>query len=947
MGKYFDAYMKQLQEKKKKKNPTISAEAKANRFAKTYKPPYSFSKALGSDIGTFMASIPKIPGALWNTVKQTAQEQGGYDMSLPLWKQGQAYKEKFPTYNDYIKQYYIPQVLKKAPTAIAPFPLQQVANMPYVDKTKFGQAIPDSPMSGITNKLILESMIKNTGKWVYNPEAKGRKWLPKISEPTSRFQELKARPFSTALEDITNLSIVGAPIMKATGLSAKLGNVVKETKLGQVLESAKSSIKTHTEFNKAISEYNRNNFLGKENILTGKLSKYANSVPIDLQEHLFRVAEGTELLDVTKIGESWLKAKSAGVNVDYNLFKSNFDNALNYIQKISTKETNYLVKKGILTAEQADKVAWQPAVKSYLIKTGRYTADELENMIKKGEGFAKTIGDDFDIAVAEMEQLGYKKPVYMPHQFEKYFKTSDFYKQQPIYKKTPSYLKTRAGFKGYSEEPFSVWTRHEMQTLKVQTTERLVNKIIDKWGKPLAEGEMAATGYKVYYPEGFLKNLFTKNPLLKAERQMQIPAFMADELNKIVNAPGTFEKLLRATVDPITRTWKVSVLALSPRWLFNNFMGNIALNVAGAVFDPMAYINSFKKLRQASKYEKELGISRGRAMAKVGIRSGVADTGILSAEMRSATRGISEVAETSPIQNMFGKALNYTGLPQVTKGMYRINRSIENFFRTAHYLDKIGKGFSPARALESVNEFLFDYGNLSSVERNVIRRIVPFYSWQKNITRLVVSYPFKYPQRMAVLQKLQKLVTADEKEEDIKKGFLPDYLRSYVETPTTIGGEKGYLSTRGLNPFADVGAMTGDVGDILSSINPMLKLIIERGTKTNLYKGRSFTSPNYNEERPLPALWRHILSQVPQYNMIQNLRQPYAKYDTGEPILDKTGKPKYPTSKLLTILKMFGINISPFDLKEMKKTGIEQVMKSESSIKKYEELMKKFKQSNR
>jgi len=119
---------------------------------------------------------------------------------------------------------------------------------------------------------------------------------------------------------------------------------------------------------------------------------------------------------------------------------------------------------------------------------------------------------------------------------------------------------------------------------------------------------------------------------------------------------------------------------------------------------------------------------------------------------------------------------------------------------------------------------------------------------------------------------------------------------------------------------------------------------LERGTKTNLYKGRSFTSPNYNEDRPVPPLWRHILSQLPQYTMIQNLRQPYAKYDTGEPILDKkTGQPKYPTSKLLTALKMLGINISPFNLDEMKKSNIEQLMRSQSSQQKFDELMNKFK----
>jgi len=393
--------------------------------------------------------------------------------------------------------------------------------------------------------------------------------------------------------------------------------------------------------------------------------------------------------------------------------------------------------------------------------------------------------------------------------------------------------------------------------------------------------------------------------------------------------------------DPVTNVWRTSVLALSPRWVFNNFVGNLALNTAGAV-NPYAYIKAARLMKQAKSLAKQKGWTVNKALRKLGVPEQVS-RGLYAAEARSAATRIGiGLEKTSPIQSIYAKAFKYTGLPQIAKGMYRFNSGIESFFRTAHYLDKIGKpGFNVAKAIKSVNEFLFDYSALSSLEKATIRRILPFWSWQKNITRLVATYPIKYPQRAILIQKLSKLALDKQNEQnEMDFRFLPEYLRDYIPTGLeATSGEKLYLSTRGINPFADVGVS-------LANLHPIIKLIIERSTGTNLFKQRPFTSPyrGYGStEKIVPSLPRHLASQFPQYQLYQNIRYPYAKYDTGEPILTKKGEPKYYRNRLLDILKYFGINLTPYDIEGMTQQGVERAMREESQKEKFLKKLKQFK----
>jgi hypothetical protein len=92
---------------------------------------------------------------------------------------------------------------------------------------------------------------------------------------------------------------------------------------------------------------------------------------------------------------------------------------------------------------------------------------------------------------------------------------------------------------------------------------------------------------------------------------------------------------------------------------------------------------------------------------------------------------------------------------------------IEDYSRMALFLNGIRMGYTAKDASKLVNKALFDYSRgLSSIERNVIKRIIPFYSFQRFAIPFVLKQGMKQPGNIATLQKMmgtfEKLLTTGE-----------------------------------------------------------------------------------------------------------------------------------------------------------------------------------------
>ncbi len=859
------------------------------QFIKQYKPQESFGKKFGSDIGTFFGSLPKIPGALWDMTKRGMTSAGyPYDPNKPFWKQGEGYNVFT---NPESRKQYAETTKKNLLNIIPGYPLfETLTHLPYMEKIPALNKLPKTAASQMLNDLLLNSMVKNTGSWIYDPDVKGRKWFPNPKQEGTRWQEYKEHPFLNPLEDIVNVSIVAAPILKSLGVGSKLasskaGQWAKGTKAAKAVEASKTWLQRKSQFSDITAEMQFKQFQRQNWLKEGNLKKALDVVPLEEQATLQALLEG--------------KA------IPFNVSKE-VANAYKIAEKSAAVETQSLISQGLLSKGRHESAVWGGLTK------------------------------EFDMSIKELKALGIKEPVYYPHTFEQYASKTYL----GLQKKTPSYLKTRKGAIGY-EEPYISIPKHKAEYITQKTIREGLNNVEKTFAKPIGK-EGLLPGYTEFKPGGYLEYFrdphtgFTGVKKATAYKNLQIPKQIDTACREAFRnpLPVTMEKFFKATWDKGTNTWKMSVLALSPRWIFNNIMGNFILNTAGGV-GPGSYWKAGKAMLKAKKAAKTTGITFERAMSRQHVPAGAWQGGIYSAEARVATptaTGSYLIGNKAPVTSMWKKA-GYK-LAEVPKAMYRFNSAVEGFFRTAHYLDKVGQpGFSSKMALASVNEFLFDYSRMSTLEKATIRRIDPFWAWHKNITRLAATYPFKHPVKFALYQKIQSL---EKDERDYR--FIPEYLQGYAELPGGEGAEKNYLSTRGMNPFSDIFAG-------ISALHPLLKIPIERATGTELWKGKPFSTPyqTYGQtEKVTPPLWRHIISQFPHAKLIETLFRPYAIYSTGQPVLDKEGQIKYQKSRLLEILKMFGINITPYDLEEMYEQGVSGAMSKQTAKENYLEKLNKY-----
>ena len=667
--------------------------------------------------------------------------------------------------------------------------------------------------------------------------------------------------------------------------------VVKAVRQGKFRVSR--FVKSRNDINTAINKYNMTMAEGKAGIAQSKFYKDLGKIPLE------------QRLELTSILEGWSAPWSGTPKA--------IRQASTIMRNMSAKRTVYAYHKQLLAATKKEaaemifKANFGPMAKEFGLPFGKDT-------------WKTTINDLIEIGI---------KPRHFMHTAPKAITKIGKRGVKPVsaYKATSMYARKAPGWAGYEHDPMLVFPMQEAQWIKSRAMDKLLKDVRIQFGKPLVKGKGLKKGYVSFAPTNKEALQMCKDPMYRAAASWQIPETIANELYKMVNPAGGIEKFFRMTWDPATAVWKTSVLALSPRWLLNNTIGNTILNTLGGV-GPTGYIQAAKFLRKARVLAKKKGWTIERAYKRMGIPKGMYEGGIYKVETGMTLEQFSK----NPVLKNLQVATNKIGLSKVVKSMYRFNTGIETFFRTAHYMDKIGKGFSKTAAVKSINEFLFNYGGLGWLEKAALRRISPFWVWQKNITRLAFQYPVKHPMRAALLAKANMLA---KDEEDYT--YLADWMRYFVKTPfKTAEGENYYMSTRGANPFADVGWG-------ISNLHPILKILLERSTKQQLFKGRGFTSPYPNiqggvDVGALPSLPRHIGMQFPQVRLIESLLRPYSRYDTGQPMLTKTGQYKYPKSRSLEVLKLFGLSMTPYNIEEMREKGMERAFNAWKQKQKYEKL---------
>lgn len=261
--------------------------------------------------------------------------------------------------------------------------------------------------------------------------------------------------------------------------------------------------------------------------------------------------------------------------------------------------------------------------------------------------------------------------------------------------------------------------------------------------------------------------------------------------------------------------WKGGVLALSPRWYFQNFFGMWGQFILGAGADlqavSMARNTQFLQAIPGRIAVNGLAADLGEyARRMAGYRSNPVGTLIRGGF------GLNATLEGVPRRAMFWSA-SKRGLRQnefIKRGVMSPEYLAQAWLDVAEAARKGDRGAEAILddAILTSERFMGNYSRYNRFEKNFLRIIFPFYGWMRSIHRLALALPVKHPKRAALLASASMMAYEDY---DLKMNDLIAPRYGYF-----VGNRVAGLST--LNPWVsvmDAPELAASAGEIIQNTN--------------------------------------------------------------------------------------------------------------------------------
>lgn len=235
----------------------------------------------------------------------------------------------------------------------------------------------------------------------------------------------------------------------------------------------------------------------------------------------------------------------------------------------------------------------------------------------------------------------------------------------------------------------------------------------------------------------------------------------------------------------------------------------------------------------------------------------------------------------APTGKLLSKAALKKNIPRLGEGaegllgplsegatMFQAGRKVSNFVeiqqKAVAYVATLGKGKSINEALSAATNAGFNYNALTPFESQIMRRVIPFYSFTRKNIELQLKTLAQNPERVNHILRLMDVGTSPSAEE--KQG-LPDFIRESlgVKMEDLPNGIKVYLARFGtpVESFTDI--ISGN--PILSGISmmtPALKVPIEIGIGKDSFRETDLKDTyTANDISVIPQFMKDALDMTP------------------------------------------------------------------------------------
>jgi hypothetical protein len=310
-----------------------------------------------------------------------------------------------------------------------------------------------------------------------------------------------------------------------------------------------------------------------------------------------------------------------------------------------------------------------------------------------------------------------------------------------------------------------------------------------------------------------------------------LPEFIVEDMKKTSQLMGKEElpnKLLRA-YDRMMRTWKGSVYGWYPASHGRNFIGG-----------------SWNNFLANPKW----GNFMGKTKDIIGAKDGKITLNGTEYTLDTVRKQIGEhqiLGQTGYLDvNEMNKAFNKKWWEKVETFPMKASTLVENNLRVPLFLAEVDSGKSFKEAAKTVYKYHFDYApeGLTKIERDIFKRFIPFYTWNRKNVPLMMEEMIAQPAKMHSLFKSMNAITDDEGK--LQMDLLPSGLQ-YLEKAFPISKGGTTIPSSGLPPVEMLQFLNDPRAGIESGLTPALKIPIELRTGYNLFKDKLISEDTNGE----------------------------------------------------------------------------------------------------
>jgi len=407
------------------------------------------------------------------------------------------------------------------------------------------------------------------------------------------------------------------------------------------------------------------------------------------------------------------------------------------------------------------------------------------------------------------------------------------------------YFQGRYNVQLFEPDAFKAFAARKAEHIKAVNTYDFITNIGQQFGKQAEvitkEIKNPITGKlttkEVMKPifENGIKYIESSVPQLKGTLLPEQIVKHVDDTYKTLSNEEATKKFL-GLYDKVLGFWKGSVTGWFPSFHARNTMGGVFNNWIAGVKSPARYLQADQIAR---------GVE-GTITTQLGTKYSYSQIRELANKLGAIGQpGYLDVMKT--VEKDIGKG-PVSKLMDLPKNAMEV---VENRLRLPLFVDRLIKGDAPEQAAKQVFQFHFDYAPeaLTGFEKDVMKRLLPFYRWTRGNIPLQLEQMVKQPGKYAAIGKFLGNIQSDKQKAQDEFAALPPYMREGL--PVRLGEKNGfsqYLYGLGL-PVEDVNRLwKGDakrtIASMVGELSPILKYPIEVGTGQNLFTGQPIEQNN-------------------------------------------------------------------------------------------------------